>query len=90
MAAARKSAGSHRSRIAMIQILKKIFKWFRGERIRDYNDESWLERRLAGKPSKPKIYKIIRKCPGGLHSWVESSAGVIRKENKNIPKYLFV
>jgi hypothetical protein len=32
----------------------------------------------------------VKRCPGGLHSWVESNVGIIKKENRNIPKHLFV
>ena len=33
---------------------------------------------------KPKIYEVIKLTSGGFHSWVNSSVGVIRKENRNI------
>ena len=35
--------------------------------------------------SSIKFFEIIRECPGKLHSWVKSSAGLKRVENKNIP-----
>ena len=34
---------------------------------------------------KVKIYNTLKRTSGGLHSWVDSNVGVIRKENKNIP-----
>jgi len=26
-----------------------------------------------------KIYRMVRRCPGGRHAWFDSSAGLIRK-----------
>ena len=31
------------------------------------------------------IYRMVRECPGGFHSWVETNFGVIRKPNDKIP-----
>lgn len=44
---------------------------------------------FSKKKGRVEIQEIIRECPGKLHSWVRSSAGVIRKENKNIPEALW-
>jgi len=35
-----------------------------------------------------QINKIIKITPGKFHSWCESNIGIIKKENKNIQKYL--
>jgi len=37
--------------------------------------------------SRVNIQRIIK--TKGLHSWVETDKGIFRKENKNIPTYLF-
>jgi hypothetical protein len=45
--------------------------------------------RINRKKEKPKV-KILRVIKTkGLHSWVETDKGVVRKENKNIPAKFF-
>lgn len=38
---------------------------------------------------KVELFKILKVCPGKFHCWLNSNVGRIRKENKNVPDYLW-
>lgn len=59
----------------------------------------WLFGRGGEKPLEPfvptllkrggyHIYRVIKRCPGGFHVWLDTSIGPIRKETNKIPKNL--
>lgn len=44
---------------------------------------------VVPRKEKVEILEVLRTCPGGLHSWVHTNIGIIRKHNNNIPDSLF-
>lgn len=63
----------------MITFIKQIVMWIK--RV--------FKRVLSLFRSGIEFYKLDYICPGKTHSWVFTSVGRIRKENRNIPDFIF-